>query len=66
MACSNKQLEGRDFITGEYSIADMITWPWVQARSNSGLDLDEFPALKAWQARVEAREAVEPGDGQGA
>ncbi len=54
----NKQLEGRDFITGEYTIADMITWPWVQARSNSGLDLNEFPALKAWQARVEAREAV--------
>jgi hypothetical protein len=36
----------------------MITWPWVQARSSPALDLDEFPALKAWQARVEAREAV--------
>ena len=30
----------------------------VQGRSNAGLDLDEFPALKAWQARVEGREAV--------
>ena len=54
----NKQLEGKDYITGEYTIADMITWPWVQARSTAALDLDEFPALKAWQARVEAREAV--------
>ena len=54
----NKQLAGKDFITGDYTIADMITWPWVQARYNPGLDLDEFPALKAWQARVEAREAV--------
>jgi glutathione S-transferase len=54
----NQQLEGRDYITGEYTIADMITWPWVQGRSNAGLDLDEFPAVKAWQARVEAREAV--------
>jgi len=52
------QLRGKDFITGEYSIADMITWPWVQARSTSALDLDEFPDLKAWQARVEARDAV--------
>jgi glutathione S-transferase len=52
------QLRGKDFITGAYSIADMITWPWVQARSTSALDLDEFPYLKAWQARVEAREAV--------
>ena len=54
----NKQLEGKDYITGEYTIADMITWPWVQNRSNPGLDIDEFPAVKAWQARVEAREAV--------
>ena len=54
----NKQLEGKDYITGEYTIADMIAWPWVQGRSNAGLDIDEFPAVKAWQARVEAREAV--------
>ena len=54
----NQQLAGRDYVTGEYTIADMITWPWVQGRSNAGLDLDEFPAVKAWQARVEAREAV--------
>jgi glutathione S-transferase len=54
----NRQLEGKDYITGDYTIADMITWPWVQGRSSSALDLDEFPALKAWQARVEAREAV--------
>src|SRR5579872_2597026 len=38
----NKQLEGQEFITGEYTIADMITWPWVQGRSSSALDLDEF------------------------
>ena len=54
----DKQLAGKDFITGDYTIADMITWPWVQGRSSAALDLDEFPALKAWQARVEARDAV--------
>ena len=53
-----RQLAGRDFITGDYTIADMITWPWVQGRSSSALDLDDFPHVKAWQARVEAREAV--------
>ena len=52
------QLRGRDYICGDYSIADMLTWPWVQARSSAALDLDEFPDLKAWQARVEQREAV--------
>jgi glutathione S-transferase len=53
------QLQGKDFITGDYTIADMITWPWVQGRSSAALDLDDFPALKAWQVRVGAREAVE-------
>jgi glutathione S-transferase len=54
----DKQLEGRDFICGDYTIADMITWPWVAGRSSSALEIDEFPALKAWHARVEGREAV--------
>ena len=42
----------------DYSIADMITWPWVAGRSSSALDVDEFPSLKAWHGRVEGREAV--------
>jgi GST-like protein len=52
------QLKGKDFITGEYTIADMITWPWVAGRSSAALDIDAFPDLKAWHARVESREAV--------
>jgi len=54
----DKQLQGRDFICGDYSIADMITWPWVAGRSSSALDIEEFPSLKAWHGRVEGREAV--------
>jgi GSH-dependent disulfide-bond oxidoreductase len=53
------RLRGRDYIAGDYSIADMATWPWIAARSSSALDLDDFPALKAWQARIDAREAVQ-------
>jgi glutathione S-transferase/GST-like protein len=52
------QLTGKDWICGDYSIADMITWPWVQPRSSGALDLNEFPAVKAWQARVDGRDAV--------
>ena len=52
------QLRGQEYICGDYSIADMLTWPWVQGRSSAALELDEFPDLKAWQARVEGREAV--------
>jgi glutathione S-transferase/GST-like protein len=53
------QLQGKDWIAGDYSIADMATWPWIAPRSSSALDLDDFPALKAWQARVDGREAVQ-------
>jgi GSH-dependent disulfide-bond oxidoreductase len=54
----DRQLEGRDFICGDYSIADMLTWPWVAGRSSSALDIDEFPYVRDWHARVAGREAV--------
>ena len=40
----NKQLDGRDFIAGDYSIADMISWPWVFARSSAALQAEAFPS----------------------
>jgi GST-like protein len=55
----NRQLATRDFVADAYSIADMICWPWVQGRSDAALDVDEFPHLKAWKARVGERPAVQ-------
>ena len=55
----DKRLEGRDFIAGEYGIADMITWPWIFVRNNTGLVIEEFPHVMAWHARVEERPAVQ-------
>ncbi|HWA60418.1 MAG TPA: glutathione S-transferase N-terminal domain-containing protein [Caulobacteraceae bacterium] len=54
----NRQLEGRDYIAGDYSIADMVSWPWVQGRSDGALRIENFPNVKAWKERVGAREAV--------
>jgi GSH-dependent disulfide-bond oxidoreductase len=54
----NGQLEGRDFITGEYSLADMIAWPWIFARDGQGIMIDDFPHLKSWHERVGSRPAV--------
>jgi len=54
----DKQLQGQDFVAGDYSLADMIIWPWVNPRSNSGLVAEEFPNLQAWHARVGERPAV--------
>ena len=55
----NRRLEGRDFIAGDdYSIADMMSWPWIFARDGQGIMIDDFPNIKAWHARVGERPAV--------
>ena len=54
----DKQLDGQEFVAGEYSIADMIIWPWINPRNNSSLEADAFPHLQAWHARVGERPAV--------
>lgn len=54
----NKQLAGRNFITGEYSIADMACYPWVVPHKNQGQDLNDFPHLQAWFERIAARPAT--------
>ncbi len=57
----NKRLAGRDFVAGDYSIADMAIWPWIVPWRNQGQHLNDFPNLKAWFERVEARPAVQAG-----
>ena len=55
----NRQLADREFITNDYSIADVAIWPWTRGYAAYEQTLDDFPNLKAWFARVEAREAVQ-------
>jgi glutathione S-transferase/GST-like protein len=57
----NKRLAGRDFVAGDYSIADMAIWPWIVPWRMQGQELDQFPNLKAWFERVQARPAVQAG-----
>ena len=54
-----RRLEGRDHILGEYSIADMICWPWVLIAKPLGQSLDAFPNVAAWRQRVKERPAVQ-------
>ncbi|MGA7939829.1 MAG: glutathione S-transferase N-terminal domain-containing protein, partial [Bradyrhizobium sp.] len=39
----NKRLSDREFIGGQYSIADMACYPWVVPYKNQGQDIDQFP-----------------------
>ncbi|RAL64993.1 hypothetical protein DID88_001583 [Monilinia fructigena] len=43
------------------TIADIAHWGWVTSAFYSGVDIEEFPALKAWDERMEKRPAVEKG-----
>ncbi|WP_312794070.1 glutathione S-transferase family protein [Tianweitania sp.] len=57
----NKRLADRDYLAGEYSIADMACVGWIKPHKNQGQDLNDFPNLKRWYEAVNARPAVERG-----
>jgi len=57
-AVLDKQLVDRDFITGEYSIADMACYPWIVPHEKQRQNLSDFPNLKKWFERVGARPAT--------
>jgi len=57
----NKQLEGKDFIAGEYSIADIATWPWISRFEWQEIDLNKYPNVKRWYVSIANRPAVQKG-----
>jgi GSH-dependent disulfide-bond oxidoreductase len=54
-------LGGHDYILDDYSIADMISWPWVLIAKPLGQSLVDFPNLSAWRERIKSRPAVQRG-----
>lgn len=58
LAVLEKRLEGREFMLGEYSIADMISFPWVLIAKPLGASLEKFPNVTAWRGRIKERPAV--------
>ncbi len=56
-----RRLGDRDHLGGDYSIADMACWPWIRGYKAYGIELTDFPHLRAWFKRVGARPAVRRG-----
>src|SRR5271165_3884154 len=54
----NKRLADREFVAGEYSIADMAAYPWIVPYERQGQKLEDFPRLKRWFESIKARPAV--------
>ena len=57
-AVLDKRLAGRAFIAGDYSIADMASYPWVVPYERQGQKLEDFANLKRWFEAIKARPAT--------
>lgn len=55
---AERRLSERDYLAGEYSIADIAAWPWLRGAHRLGQNWDDFPNLKRWIDRIYARPAV--------
>ena len=57
----NSRLEAVEYLAGEYSIADIATYPWVAIHDWSGVSVDGLPALQRWMDALAERPAVQKG-----
>ncbi len=57
----NTRLENKPYLAGEYSIADMASFPWVAGYKRLGASLDEFAHLRRWFDAIKIRPAVRRG-----
>jgi len=57
----DRRLAEASYLAGDYSIADMATYPWVARHEWQGVSLDEHPNVKRWFEAIGARPAVQRG-----
>ena len=55
------RLADRECLAGNYSIADIASFPWVMSYKRLGADLDKFVNLRRWFDEIKARPAVQRG-----
>jgi GSH-dependent disulfide-bond oxidoreductase len=57
----DQELGKKEYLAGEYSIADIATYPWVWRHDIHQVKLEEFPNVKRWYDAISARPAVQRG-----
>jgi GST-like protein len=57
----DRRLEGRSWVAGDYSIADIAIWPWISRFAWQEIDLGEFPNVRRWYVEIAGRPAVQKG-----
>ena len=57
----DRRLADAEYLAGEYSIADMATYPWLRAHKWQGQDIADYPNLQRWYTAMRERPAVQRG-----
>ncbi len=57
----DQRLGDKEYLAGEYSIADIATWPWIARHPRQRMDLQEYPNLLRWYLAIAGRPAVQRG-----
>jgi GST-like protein len=57
----DKQLGKEEYLAGDYSVADIATWPWIARYEWQGIRWSRYPNLKRWYKTIAARPAVRRG-----
>ena len=61
LSVMNNTLNEREYLAGEYSIADIASFPWITAYKRYEIDLDKYESLRRWFDSIKNREAVRKG-----
>ncbi|HIC72877.1 MAG TPA: glutathione S-transferase [Alphaproteobacteria bacterium] len=51
----DRRLSSHEYLAGEYSIADIATWPWISRFEWQGMDFASYPNLKRWYVQIAKR-----------
>lgn len=54
----DERLRDREYLVGDYGIADIASWPWLDSFPELGLTLDQHPNLRRWHKDIAKRPAV--------
>lgn len=57
----DSQLQGNEYLAGDYSIADIANWCWARSHAWSGVEIDDLPHLQRWIDQIAQRPAAQRG-----
>ena len=57
----NRRLGDEEYLAGDYSIADIATWPWIARYPRQRMELKDYPNLMRWYKEIANRPAVQRG-----